>query len=428
MDPRLQDIVDEEKRLLSAVISRPEYLDTVRSIVKEGDFFHAGHSILFKECLNLNSSGIPISPVTLWKKIKRQPNDMSQNYIETMALGAPPIPELLEQHALSVRENAESRRLMGVGEAIQEAVLGGMSSEEVIHLTQKQLDGVMERTSTFQATKFSDGLIEQLSEMQTGGSRHKRIPTDWPSIDRYLDGGLQLGQLDIIAGRTGMGKTSFGTSMLYNIAKAKVPSLMVSIEMPKLQIIRKIIAGRCLIKEGNIANNEMTTEDWVKFERSAEELSDLPLYIDDKSRSLFEVIASIRSHVRRFGVKFVVVDYVQRIKVPTRDARYLEVGEVVDDLAELCKSMGINIMLLSQINRGVEGRTSKRPAISDLSESGKIEEAASRIFLLYRDEYYDYDSRDKGTAEVQIAKNRFGATGTAKMAFVQDYTLFGELR
>ena len=420
--------MDEEKRLLSAIIIRPEYLDTVRSIVKEGDFFHAGHSILFKECLRLNSSGIPISPITLWKKIKKQPSDMSQDYIEAMALGAPPIPDLLEQHAISVRENAESRRLMGVGEAIQEAVLGGMSSEEVIHLTQKQLDGVMERTSTFQATKFSDGLIEQLSEMQSGGSSHKRIPTDWPSIDRYLDGGLQLGQLDIIAGRTGMGKTSFGTSMLYNIARAKVPSLMVSIEMPRLQIIRKIIAGRCLIKEGNIANNEMTTEDWVKFERSAEELSDLPLYIDDKSRSLFEVIASIRSHVRRFNVKFVVVDYVQRIKVPTRDARYLEVGEVVDDLAELCKSMGINIMLLSQINRGVEGRTSKRPAISELSESGKIEEAASRIFLLYRDEYYDYDSREKGTAEVQIAKNRFGATGTAKMAFVQDYTLFGELR
>ena len=100
---------------------------------------------------------------------------------------------------------------------------------------------------------------------------------------------------------------------------------------------------------------------------------------------------------------------------------------MVDDLAELSKSLGINIMLLSQINRGVEGRTSKRPAISDLSESGKIEEAASRIFLLYRDDYYDYDSRDKGTAEVQVAKNRFGATGTARMAFVQDYTLFGEL-
>ena len=202
---------------------------------------------------------------------------------------------------------------------------------------------------------------------------------------------------------------------------------MISIEMPRLQIIRKIIAGRCLIKEGNIANNDMSTEDWMKFETCAEELSDLKLFIDDKSRSLFEVIASIRSHVRRFDVKFVVVDYVQRIKVPTRDARYLEVGEVVDDLAELSKSLGINIMLLSQINRGVEGRTSKRPAISDLSESGKIEEAASRIFLLYRDDYYDYDSRDKGTAEVQVAKNRFGATGTARMAFVQDYTLFGEL-
>ena len=152
-----------------------------------------------------------------------------------------------------------------------------------------------------------------------------------------------------------MGKTSFGTSMMYNIAQSGVPSLMISIEMPRLQIIRKIIAGRCLIKEGNIANNDMSSEDWMKFETCAEELSDLKLFIDDKSRSLFEVIASIRSHVRRFDVKFVVVDYVQRIKVPTRDARYLEVGEVVDDLAELSKSLGINIMLLSQINRGVEG-------------------------------------------------------------------------
>ena len=422
-----QEAIDEEKRLLSAVISRPEYVDTVTSLVKENDFFHAGHKIIFTEIVNLTRSGIPVSSVTLWKKIKREPSGLSQEYIETLSLTAPPMPELLEQHALSVRENAESRRLISVGESIQEAVMDGMTSEEVIHLTQKRLDSVMERTSTFQATKFADGLVEQLTEMQTGGSKHKRLPTTWPSVDRFLDGGLQLGQLDIIAGRTGMGKTSFGTSMMYNIAQSGIPSLMISIEMPRLQIIRKIIAGRCLIKEGNIANNDMSTEDWMKFETCAEELSDLKLFIDDKSRSLFEVIASIRSHVRRFDVKFVVVDYVQRIKVPTRDARYLEVGEVVDDLAELSKSLGINIMLLSQINRGVEGRTSKRPAISDLSESGKIEEAASRIFLLYRDDYYDYDSRDKGTAEVQVAKNRFGATGTARMAFVQDYTLFGEL-
>ena len=108
-----------------------------------------------------------------------------------------------------------------------------------------------------------------------------------------------------------MGKTSFGTCMLYNIANSGTPSLMVSIEMPRLQIIRKIMSFRCLIKEGAISNNKLTNEDWVKLENTSKELTELPLYIDDRSRTLFEVIATIRSHVRRFGVKFVCIDYVR---------------------------------------------------------------------------------------------------------------------
>ena len=137
-----------------------------------------------------------------------------------------------------------------------------------------------------------------------------------------------------------------------------------------------------------------------------------------------DVETSIRHMVRKKGIRFVVIDYVQIIQVGAKDKRYLEIGETVNKLKELAKRLDIHIMLLSQINRNVEGRTSKRPVISDLSESGKIEETASRVFLLYRDDYYNPESESVGMAEISVAKNRFGGTGTAQMVFLKEYTSF----
>ena len=210
-----------------------------------------------------------------------------------------------------------------------------------------------------------------------------------------------------------MGKTSFATGLMINIAKQGVPCLMISIEMPEQQIVRKIISSECRIADGNLVNSDLNQDQWDSLAIKGTEFTKTlfkNVKIDDKSRTLFDVVASIRNHVRKYGTKFVVIDYLQRVKAPQRDARYLEVGEVVDDLADLAKRLDINIMTVSQISRAVETNGNSRPRISHLSESGKIEEAASRILLMYRDEYYNEDSKDVGMCEINIAKNRFGET------------------
>ena len=175
-------------------------------------------------------------------------------------------------------------------------------------------------------------------------------------------------------------------------------------------------------------SNNITEEQWGAIDSlHNDKLKDAVVHIDDKSFSLFDVESSIRHMVRKKGSRFVVIDYVQIIQVGSKDKRYLEIGETINKLKELAKRLNIHIMLLSQINRNVEGRTSKRPAISDLSESGKIEETASRVFLLYRDEYYNPDSEDVGIAEISLAKNRFGQTGTSRMSFLKEYTSFEDM-
>lgn len=374
----------------------------------------------------MNASDIAIDTNTLNQRLKG--SKINAEYIESIGFYGQSDPEIVQQYAQDVRSGASGRRLVELGTHLGESVYSGKEPDELLEYAQKYLDDLSDR-GVQRSSSFHQGfrdLVEVLADPSLA-VESKRIPTSFKSIDKFLDGGLQLGQLDVSAGRTGMGKTSWACNLMTNIAKQGHSCLMISIEMPEPQIIRKILSGCLKIHESKFVQHNMSSEDWdVLLERN-EEMSSLPIRIDDRSRSLFEIIASIRNHVRRYDTKFVVVDYIQRVKVPTRDARYLEVGEVCEDLADLAKRLQINIMVLSQINRQVEHRTSKRPVMSDLSESGKIEETASRIFMLYRDDAYDHDSNEKGFAEVHLVKNRFGQVGTAKLAFAKEYTLFADI-
>lgn len=374
----------------------------------------------------MNAQDVPIDATTICSRLKGK--QIKQDYVEGLTLFSQNDPELVNQYALDVKTGASGRRLVELGTYLGEQIYAGGEPEELLQEAQKRLDNLSEN-GVKKSSSFHEGFLNlvQVLDNPALASESKRIPTKWKSIDKWLDGGLQLGQLDVIAGRTGMGKTSFATSLMTNVASQQVPCLMLSIEMPEPQIVRKILSGYCRIPESKLSQQNLNKDDWTEIFSKNKELSELPVYIDDTSRTLYECLNSIRSHVRRYGVQFVVLDYIQRVKVPQRDARYLEVGEICDDLADLAKRMQINICVLSQINRGVENRATRKPVMSDLSESGKIEESASRIFLLYREEAYNHDTNDKGTAEVNLAKNRFGTTGTTKMAFVKEYTMFADL-
>lgn len=415
-----------EKALLGSIINDPDLIESVHHVLRSDDFGSESNRYIWESVVQMNAQDIPIDPLTIASRLKGR--EISQDYIESLTLFRQTNPEIVTQYALDVKQGASGRRLLELGTFLGEQIYSGREPEELIQEAQKHLDRLSE-SGVKKSSSFHEGFLNLVKVLDDPSLAKEsvRVPTLWKSIDKYLDGGLQLGQMDVIAGRTGMGKTSFATSLLANVASQKVPSLMLSIEMPEPQIVRKLLSSLCRIPESKLSQHDVGKDEWDVIFQKHKELSDLPIYIDDTSRTLYECLNSIRSHVRRYDVQFVILDYIQRVKAPQRDARYLEVGEICDDLADLAKRMQINICVLSQINRGVESRTSRRPVMSDLSESGKIEESASRIFLLYREDAYDYDSKAKGIAEVNLAKNRFGATGVAQMAFVKELTLFADL-
>ena len=419
----VNDASKEEIALLSAMVSNPKLIENVLIHIAENDLTEPSCIAGMSAIVSLEQEEIPINFVTVSQAMKRLGSKPNNRF----NFGPDMSGEMAEYVALSIRKRSERRRLLSVAGMIGDASRRGIDPEVIVNQAQKGLDEAF-RAKGQDSTLFKDRLQIQLSNMRSGSSHNRRVPTGWGSVDKHLQGGLQLGQLDVIAGRTGMGKTSFATGLLYNIALGQVPSLMISIEMPSDQIVRKIMSSRLGIREECIAKNEFGEEEYGRLSSFEREFNNVPFYIDDNSRSLFDAIASIRRHVRHYGVKMVVVDYIQKVKAPRRDARYLEVGDTVDDLADLAKRLGVCIVALSQINRGAEGRTAKRPQLSDLSESGKIEEAASRVFLLYRDDYYSEDSDKVGECEVNIAKNRFGGTTTVSLGFDGAYTRFKDLK
>ena len=419
---------NNEFKLLSALMTDPTggLVDLVSPIISERDFCHTKNGVCYWGILQVIADGGTLNPVSLYSEVKGY-NKVGEDYIHSLISDGTGQGALVEAYAENIRNGALVRWLSTLSNEIKAKVDDGDNPTEINKFIQEKSDEIADISGGVVKRETSLGywfgrVIESMTDDRM---RKSRFSTGFSSLDRFLDGGLEFGNLDVIAGRTGMGKTSFGLNILGNVAMSGIPSMMVSIEMTGDMIMRKLISSRCKIREGDLMSNNLTDEQWENLRKLyTEEFKDKVVHIDDRSYSLLDVETSIRHMVRKKGIRFVVIDYVQIIQVGAKDKRYLEIGETVNKLKELAKRLDIHIMLLSQINRNVEGRTSKRPVISDLSESGKIEETASRVFLLYRDDYYNPESESVGMAEISVAKNRFGGTGTAQMVFLKEYTSF----
>ena len=422
---------EEEFKLLSGLMTDGSgaLVDLVSPLLSHRDFKRTQNAVCYRGMLDVIADGDQLTPSALYSKVRRF-EKVSEEYVNSLTTDGTGQGALVEAYALNIKDSGLTRKLATLSSEIRSKIESGDSPRDINKFIQDTSDEISDTSGSIvgKDTSWDYWFVKILNSMSDDSIQKNRFPTGFSSIDRFLDGGLEYGNVDIIAGRTGMGKTSFGLNMLGNVALSGIPSMMVSIEMTGEMITRKMIASRCKIREGDIMSNNLTEEQWGAIDSlHHNQLKNAVIHIDDKSFSLFDVETSIRHMVRKKGIRFVVIDYVQIIQVGSKDKRYLEIGETINKLKELAKRLNIHIMLLSQINRNVEGRTSKRPAISDLSESGKIEETASRVFLLYRDEYYNPDSEDVGIAEISLAKNRFGQTGTSRMSFLKEYTSFEDM-
>ena len=405
-------------------------------IVRSESFYRQSHGRIFEAMLALYERSEPIDEITVTAELR------SRGHLE-MVGGAAVIAELTERlataanvsyHAQIVRDRALTRRLIQAAtQIVSQGYEGAGSVEDLIDQAESQ---IFEITSQKQARDFAPirevvrdafKLITQLYERQdpiTG------VATGYADLDN-MTSGLQPSDLIIVAGRPSMGKTAFALGLAQNVAvHSKQPAAVFSLEMSKEQLAMRMLCSEARIDSQRLRAGIARDREWPRLAKAAGDLSEAPLYIDDTgSISILEMRAKARRLQAEVGLGLIVVDYLQlmRGRRSGDEGREREISEISRGLKALAKELSVPVVALSQLNRSLEQRADKRPMLSDLRESGAIEQDADVICFVYRDEYYNADSEDKGVAEIIIGKQRNGPTGVVKLRFFREFTRFESL-
>jgi replicative DNA helicase len=458
--------LDAEAAVLSSILLEPSAFDQVQEFLIPEHFYADANRRVYEAVVDLSSSGRPVDVVSVAGYLRdrdRLDQIGGTPYLAQLADATPAVAHVVS-HAQVIREKWRVRQLISICQRF--AAEGYTSPPEVQKYIDEAEQAVFDIARTSEGSNVEpvrDAVVRAfkiLEEAERRGGGVTGIPTGFTRLDRQCSG-MHPGDLFIVAARPGMGKTSLVLNMALNVASARVvrqPAagedyfespqeepghavLFCSLEMPKEQLAARLLASEARVDMSNIRGGNMSREDWSKLTEAASRLARLPLWLDDTpALTLLDLRAKIRrlhaevtrgeSSVRARGIGLIVVDYLQLMQ-GRRDAgsREQEISELSRGLKQLAKEMKVPVLALSQLNRAVETRTTKdkRPQLSDLRESGAIEQDADTILFIYRDDYYFRDSESKGTAEIIIAKQRNGPTGTVLTKFTASCTRFDNL-
>jgi len=424
--------------VLGGILLENEALTTVTELpLLVEDFYKDAHGSIYEAMLQLYGENQPVDSVTLRErlaaagKLQRVGGD---EYLLALTDTIPTIANI-EAHARIVKEKAVVRRLI---HACYEQIARGFGDyapiEEYLDQAEKAIFDVAKERLRNRPEHLNEIVIRTFEEITLAAERKEHItglPSGFKGLDWYT-AGMHPGDLIICAGRPGMGKTSFAMNVAINACRARNAAVAVfSLEMPKEQLARRLLCSEAGVDSNKLRTGRLLREDWALLTRAAGELSELPIWMDDTPGI---TLMEVRSKARRFksqnDLQLIVIDYLQLMKAGIKtDSREQEISEISRSLKSLAKELKIPVIALSQLNRGVEsrGNKDKRPQLSDLRESGAIEQDADTILFIYRDEVYNPDSQDKGIAEIIIGKQRAGPTGTVRCRFVREHTRFENL-
>jgi len=432
--------IEAEQSVVGGLLLSERAWDEIAGQINEEDFYREDHRLLYRGIADLADTGQPRDIVTLTEWLR------SRNLLER-AGGATYLGNLVAEipgaanigaYANIVREHSIMRQLIHAGDQITGMAFDGdgRTASELLEAAETEIFAIAER-----GRRGGDGpkalnavlaqavnRIEMLFENQ---GQFPGVPTGLQRFDEMTNG-LQPSDLIILAGRPSMGKTSFAMNIVENVAiKEKVPAAVFSLEMSAEQLAIRMISSWGRVDQSRLRNGHLTEEDWPKVTSAIGIMNqNAQLFIDDTpALSPSELRARARRLKREHDIGLVVVDYLQLMQVPgTKENRTNEISEISRNLKALAKELDVPVIALSQLNRQVEQRDNKRPRMSDLRESGGIEQDADLIVFIYRDEVYNEDSDDKGVAEVIIGKQRNGPLGTARTAFLSHFTRFENLQ
>jgi len=441
IDPSLHRVppqnLEAEQSVLGGILLDNQGLNAVLEIITARDFYSEAHRQIFETAHNLSERGEPIDLITLSNALKDQKRLDKVGGAAYLAGLVDNVPSAanIRHYAKIVKEKAILRSLINTAtEILGKTYETGADIDTVLDEAEQAIFAISEkkiRQAFFplkEIVKDSFRTIEDLysrKELVTG------VPTGFDKVDD-LTSGLQKADLIIIAGRPSMGKTAFALNIAQHVAmQTATPVCIFSLEMAKEQIAMRMLAATAKVDSQRIRKGFLGEMDWPKLTTAADSLSEAPIFIDDTAAiTVLEMKAKARRLKAEHGLGLVIIDYLQLMRSgTTKDSREQEISEISRSLKALAKELSVPVIALSQLNRQVEVRTNRRPQMADLRESGAIEQDADVIAFIYRDEVYNKaeDNPEKGIAEIIIAKQRNGPTGTVKLAFLEKFTSFENL-
>lgn len=426
---------DAELAVIGSALTNPHSVAESAEIVKPSDFYFPQNREIYSAILELFNENSAIDFITV-------SNLLSQNdkldavggipYLRSAATNVPTTRHVT-YYSTIIRDKSTLRALIQRANAISDMAYSEADKvERVVDQAEQLIFDVSSSREQGAILPISDiflGSYQELVENSMNQDGITGLSTGFDELNRRT-GGFHGGELILIAGRPGMGKSSFAVNIAEFVSIAKKKTVAVfNLEMPKEQIVNRIICSQALVNSSKIRTGDITGEDWEKIGAIVDRVASAPMYIDDTATI---TVAEIRAKCRRLkqtkDLSLVVIDYLQLMQSSGRsDNRQQEIAEISRSLKILSKELDIPIIALSQLSRASESRSDKRPMLSDLRESGAIEQDADLVMFLYRDDYYNKDTEDKNLAECIIAKNRSGETGTFKLGWKGEYTKFSNV-
>ena len=425
--------IDAEQAVLGSMLTDKDAVNAAIETLKEDAFYREDNRAIYQAIINLYSKSEPIDIITLKDELESMDKFEQVGGYEYLASLPDKVPTTanVQKYIKIVEEKAILRKLIKTANEIIE--LGYDPAEDVEDImdnAEKKIFDIMQSKNQKGYTPIKDVLVESFTKLEELYNRKQHItgvPTGFVELD-YKTAGLHGSELILVAARPAMGKTAFALNIATNAAlRGNAPVAIFSLEMSKDQLVNRILCSEAMVDSNKVRTGKLEEDDWVKLAGAIGPLSESEIYIDDTPGiSVMEIRAKCRKLKLEKNIGLVVIDYLQLIQGSNKrgGSREQEISEISRSLKILAKEINVPVIALSQLSRAPEQRPDHRPMLSDLRESGAIEQDADIVMFLYRDDYYNEDSDKKNIAEVILAKHRAGSTGTVELLWLGNYTKF----
>ena len=429
--------IEAEQSVIGAMIVDREAITVASELICGDDFYSKQYGVVFDAMVELNDEGKPVDPVTLQDRLKEKdvpPETSSLEFIAALVTGLPTSANI-KFYANIVAEKATLRKLIRLNEEIANTCYTGKESLEVIlEDTEKRIFELVQRRNTGEFVPIRQVVMNAMDKIEKASKNTGNVTglaTGFIDLD-YKTAGLQPSDLILVAARPSMGKTAFVLNIAQYMAfKSNQTVAIFSLEMSKEQLVNRLFSLESRVDSQHLRTGNLSDAEWEKLIESAGVIGKSNLIIDDTPGiSISELRSKCRKYKLEHNLQIIIIDYLQLMSGSGRgsDSRQQEISDISRSLKALARELNVPVVALSQLRRAVEQRPDHRPMLSDLRESGAIEQDADVVMFIYRDDYYNKDTERKGIAEILIAKQRNGPIGTVELVWLPDYTKFANLQ